>query len=324
MLEHLLESIDQHEFETLAEDVKRSLSEHRKWMNKLYEALVLRQPLDDLDFIAEDAHKHCQFGCWIDHLFKDPIFQQGSFLKLDEHHQLLHAQAKALVDQLNLDGSVDKALFKGFQNSQKEFFDTVIQVLEFTATNKHQFDALTKLMNRRSVDTVLAHEMHRMQRAEDSHSCIVLADIDKFKRVNDTYGHDVGDLILQNTASVFHQAIRRHDTVARFGGEEFLFVFPDMTLEDTCLVIERVRQELQETHITHQGESLGITASFGVTQLCLQCDIKTSIKRADTALYYAKENGRNCTVKVNAEEVAKAVRGGEQNTKLIQQFCQKV
>ncbi|MEH6652522.1 MAG: diguanylate cyclase [Motiliproteus sp.] len=307
MLAHLLERIDHHQFESLSNDIKRSLNEHLKWLHELTAALVLQRPLKDDAFVAEDAHLHCKFGRWIRHLLEDEAFNQKVFIELDRSHQQLHVTARTMMDKLNRAVPVDADELESFLQLQRSFFDSMQAIFEFSVVNKHQFDLTTKLMNRRSVDTVLANEKHRMERVEDSHCCVVIADIDRFKAFNDGYGHDVGDRVLQHTAAVFHGAIRRHDTVARFGGEEFLFVLPDMDLANAILASERIRRALAVSSIDHLDQSLSVTASFGVTQLCRTCDIKQSVKRADVALYRAKALGRNCTVSVDVADVSKAV-----------------
>lgn len=111
------------------------------------------------------------------------------------------------MHQLQDHGDINIELYKGFLDTQKEFFDMVLVIFEFSVINKHQFDTTTKLMNRRTVDTVLSTEQHRMQRSMDSNCFIALADIDKFKLFNDAHGHAVGDLVLEHVASVFHESI---------------------------------------------------------------------------------------------------------------------
>ena len=142
-----------------------------------------------------------------------------------------------------------------------------------------------------------------MQRNDDSICCIVMADIDGFKKFNDLYGHDLGDEVLEHTATVLNGSLRRHDTVARFGGEEFLFVLPDMKIADAEKTIERIRKKLAISTITHNGKNIGVTASFGITQLCQNSDIKDSLKRADVALYQAKSWGRNRSVSIDKEQL---------------------
>lgn len=299
MLAHMLERISKDDFETLSEDIKLSLSEHREWIRKLNTAVISREKLTDKSFIAEESHLHCKFGKWIKRLLSDETFQQGPFIKIDQLHQDIHSSAREVIEAIEGDPLNLVNKYKKFTAIQKIFFDEVLLIFEFSVINKHQFDITTKLMNRRTVDTVLSHEHHLMQRNSDSNCCIVMADIDRFKNINDEYGHDVGDKILEHTASILNESLRRHDTVARFGGEEFLFVLPDMDIADAEKIIERIRIKLSVSSIEHHGKKIGVTASFGITQLCQSLDIKDSIKRADVALYQAKTWGRNRSVSLD-------------------------
>lgn len=299
MLAHLLERISKDDFETLSDDIKLSLSEHREWVQKLNIAIISRDKLLDKSFIAKDSHLHCKFGKWINKILSDEIFQQGPFFKVNQLHQEIHSAARDVIEAIEDDSLNLTTKYKKFAAIQKIFFDEVLLIFEFSVINKHQFDITTKLMNRRTVDTVLSHEHYLMQRNGDSNCCIVMADIDKFKSINDTYGHDVGDKVLEHTASVLNESLRRHDTVARFGGEEFLFVLPDMNIADAEKIIERIRIKLSVSTIRHHDEDIGVTASFGITQLCQSLDIKDSIKRADVALYQAKAWGRNRSVSID-------------------------
>lgn len=321
MLEELLEKIDQHEFEQLAESIKQSLAEHRRWMHAISVSLISREYIDSSVFIAEEAHNQCRFGKLMNRYINDPIFHHGSFLKIEQLHVQLHNAARELMLTLRDHGKVDIELYKGFLNIQKEFFDMVLIIFEFSVINKHQFDSTTKLMNRRTVDTVLSSEQHRMQRSGGSSCFIALADIDKFKVFNDIHGHAVGDLVLEHTASVFHESIRRHDTVARFGGEEFLFVLPDMKLPEAKQTIERVRTNLANSKIEVGGKSLGITASFGIALLCKRCEIKDSISNADVAMYKAKDNGRNCTFYADSNAISEQLGSKDNDPVLIRSLC---
>lgn len=304
MLVQLLERIDKDEFETLSEDIKLSFSEHREWMRKVNIAIVCREKLIDKSFVAPDAHLYCKFGKWIKHILSDEIFQQESFLKVDRLHKEIHNSVRSLIEAIDhAPLELIKKKYEDFLAIQKVFFDEVLLIFEFSVVNKHQFDTTTKLMNRRTVNTVLAYEHHLMQRSDDSICCIVMADIDGFKNFNDEYGHDIGDEVLEHTATVLNESLRRHDTVARFGGEEFLFVLPDMKIADAEKAIERIRKKLALSTIMHNGENIGVTASFGITQLCQNSDIKESLKRADVALYQAKSWGRNRSVSIDKEQL---------------------
>lgn len=155
-------------------------------------------------------------------------------------------------------------------------------------------DALTGLHNRRSILDLLEQELTRVRRKPAPLSVVIL-DLDHFKKVNDTWGHPMGDRVLQIAARVLRESVRESDHVGRYGGEEFMLILPDTRLADAMIVLERCRQQLIAADVlTDSQDRLQITASFG-----LVCQDKTLlasqqlIQHADEALYAAKANGRN-------------------------------
>jgi len=156
-------------------------------------------------------------------------------------------------------------------------------------------DALTNLHNRRSILDLLDQEVARVQRKPAPLSVVIL-DLDHFKMVNDTWGHPMGDRVLQIAARVLRESLREGDHVGRYGGEEFMLILPGTRLTDALNVLERCRQQLVAADVvTDSQEQLHITASFG-----LVCQDRTPllasqqlIQHADEALYAAKANGRN-------------------------------
>lgn len=303
MFTSLLERRDQADVEQLSDEIKSALADHHRWMHKVSLAVAARRPMKDRSFIATDAHQYCYFGQWLRTLLADERFQTRAFEKIDQLHKELHDTARVLLLSLEQTQQCDEAQYDTFLKIQHTFFNCVLSMLEFSVISKYQFDPTTKLLNRRSANMLLAHEKVRLQqRANHASCCIALGDIDKFKAVNDTHGHDLGDLVLEHVACIFKATIRKHDSVARFGGEEFLFIMPGLDLTGTEKVIERVREELASTPYIHKGQALTITASFGVTQLTPDDDIKDAVKRADIALYTAKDEGRNRTVCLSATE----------------------
>lgn len=155
-------------------------------------------------------------------------------------------------------------------------------------------DVLTVLHNRRSFN-------ERVDEMMSDQVCIVLTDIDKFKSVNDTYGHDVGDRVLRHFAQIIGRAIRDDDLAARLGGEEFVIILPRTSAEDAFAVIERLRKTVENTPCGYAtiGDSgremtLNYTASFGIASAGANgTTAEELLKAADTALYKAKEGGRN-------------------------------
>lgn len=156
-------------------------------------------------------------------------------------------------------------------------------------------DALTNVHNRRSIMNLLAKEVARTLR-HGPPLAVVLLDLDHFKRINDTWGHSVGDKVLREAASVLSQTIRQCDAVGRYGGEEFLLLLADTTLEGAKALVERCRIILAETQITTASdERFSFSASFGIAsnEQCFELSASSLIKAADEALYRAKEGGRN-------------------------------
>ncbi len=157
---------------------------------------------------------------------------------------------------------------------------------------KAQTDVLTELPNRLGFNQRARLEVARSKRYNQPLS-IAIADIDKFKQINDEYGHSVGDKVLQMVATHCSVAIRETDFVARVGGEEFVFLLPETDLEQAHACLEKLRKLLETRMISVDNHNISATLSFGVTQLQEVEELDAALERADTALYRAKQSGRN-------------------------------
>ncbi|HTN32627.1 MAG TPA: GGDEF domain-containing protein, partial [Marinobacter sp.] len=153
-------------------------------------------------------------------------------------------------------------------------------------------DQLTGLLNRRAMHQLLLREHSRSRRSGSPFS-IILGDLDRFKRVNDTYGHNCGDTVLQETARRMGSHMRAQDALCRWGGEELLILLPDTTLDGALTVAEKVRCSFSDTPILANGHVIEQTISLGVADCYGHDEIEQAINRADDALYLAKSNGRN-------------------------------
>jgi diguanylate cyclase (GGDEF)-like protein len=159
-----------------------------------------------------------------------------------------------------------------------------------------EHDGLTGLWNHRVIVERLSEEMIRARR-DGTPLSVILADIDHFKNVNDTFGHLAGDLVLKEIGTVLSHTLRPYDCVGRYGGEEFLMIVPNCGMESALLRAEQLRVAVQSAHIM-EGETLvQVTASFGVaSDFPPHYEAETVIRVADAALYRAKSCGRNCVV----------------------------
>ncbi|MEM9318613.1 MAG: GGDEF domain-containing protein [Pseudomonadota bacterium] len=153
-------------------------------------------------------------------------------------------------------------------------------------------DALTGLTNRRGIDEALDHLVARAQLTERP-LVALMADIDHFKSVNDTYGHAIGDLAIQATGNILGQSMRSGDLVGRYGGEEFVVLMPDCEFDDAVFIAEQFRAALESMPVTSPEGRLSITASVGAAELSKGEVGRDLLHRADLCLYQAKNDGRN-------------------------------
>lgn len=153
-------------------------------------------------------------------------------------------------------------------------------------------DALTGLYNRRTLDEVVASEILRSTRTKRGFA-LAIADIDNFKKFNDNFGHDCGDEVLKTVSRVFLDKIRKMDYVGRWGGEEFLFIFPETHCKGAEIVLDRVREGVEATKVIHNGLELQVTITIGFSYHRNQLAAEEMIVEADKALYQGKAAGKN-------------------------------
>lgn len=157
-------------------------------------------------------------------------------------------------------------------------------------------DALTGLVNRRAIVERLATLWATTQRRQEPLSCVML-DIDHFKAINDALGHDAGDAVLSQVAATIKAAVRPADVCGRYGGEEFLVLCPDTTLDEAQQVAERIRQSIESRPTRFEDDVIAATVSLGVacSQSLREPDMYQLVSAADDELFRAKREGRNCT-----------------------------
>lgn len=180
-------------------------------------------------------------------------------------------------------------LMKEYQDNLKEI-NRKLQSKNIEYENLASIDALTGLYNRYKFSQLYLSSYESMVQRHNKMS-IVLLDIDHFKQVNDTYGHNVGDKTLVEVSQALLRVVRGVDVVCRWGGEEFIILLPTATLKEAISIAKKLQKSVSKVKIEEVGS---ITASFGVSEVREGEEMKDSINRADKALYAAKKSGRNC------------------------------
>lgn len=244
--------------------------------------------------------------------FNQQISTQISHLSKDSHNATSLEQLKSLVnDKLS---AISLSLAQKQQTEQQHRQQTVdtlntmsqrLQELEQEAVTFKQRiaeqnfrslqDALTQIPNRAAFDERYLLEIKRAQRYKTP-LCVVIADVDHFKSINDNYGHNAGDKTLKLIAKALQSSLRETDFIARYGGEEFIFLFPKTSLTNLKVPLNKIREKIANIPFKFKNVRVPITISIGATQLGNSDTQQSAVDRADKALYEAKHSGRNLVI----------------------------
>lgn len=265
-----LNELDQHIRKTSTEDI--TAFEQRKEMGKAVEEQMLGirtdvEDADDLDILKSTVSDRLDF---LNQHFE--LYRQSDHNRFEQSQQ----QIKELNSRIQSMEQESIALRESAEKSR----DLALK------------DALTGIWNRQALNEDLEKEYIRWQRYQKPLSLVVW-DIDLFKRVNDEYGHAAGDKALKTIARIFMQATRDADFIARFGGEEFVGIFPETRLEEALILANKIRDKVAQSKFHYENKPVPITASAGLATFRPNDTIDDVFKRADAALYRAKKAGRN-------------------------------
>lgn len=205
-----------------------------------------------------------------------------------------------IVNKGNMQGMIvlgEKIENLSFPEEEKEFLLNIASLAAIAIYNAFLYEvSTTDLMTKLKLRHVMFQSLRQNFLSKDNLPItLLMIDIDKFKRINDTYGHAFGDKVIKEVTGTIRSTIRLKDVAARYGGEEFTVVLYGISLAEGVKIAERIRKKVEETPCTFQGETVPVTISIGITEYTSKRDKVPSdlIKRADSALYRAKESGRN-------------------------------
>ncbi len=293
MLTQLLEKFNSEQFDLMAVNLQRILYNHFRRTGQFHKALITRALFQDYDYEKVDIHRVCTFGQWYYSQTAPAIKQNKEFVELGKIHEDLHDAMRDLLLKARSGSSISADDYDLFLKTHNLFNDKLTELINEINFAQFQFDPLTKLLNRRAFRKIVEYESNMLQR--NKRPCTVaMTDIDHFKKINDTYGHANGDIVLKSLADFFLKRLRGYDTVSRFGGEEFLFCLPNTTLSAARKIVERLRKKVEKVAIVlTDGNVIHITVSIGIAELKAAGTIDETLQNVDRALYRAKESGRN-------------------------------
>lgn len=196
------------------------------------------------------------------------------------------------VSMGNMDASLSAEVLR--RNDELSEIARSAQNMQRSLHNLVEQDALTSLANRRSGDQHL-RQLMKNAAADGTSFCVALGDIDNFKRVNDTYGHDCGDLVLKQVADIFRRRMRGNGFAARWGGEEFLLIFENMDLTRAKLLLKEILDDIRSAECKYDDVSVCVTMTFGLTQGSTE-NVTELLRTVDDRLYMGKNSGKNQVV----------------------------
>lgn len=239
-----------------------------------------------LKHVNDEGCQLCLKGCPLQATIEDGVMRETPVYL---HHKAGHRVPVSVRTIPLYDGEQVMGAVEVFTDKSEQFNQLKnLQELRTLALT----DQLTGLPNRRYLDQVLETKWLEYEKLEIPFG-VIFMDIDHFKIVNDTYGHDIGDEVLKMVAKTTRAALRRADVVGRWGGEEFIIVLGDADPDMVRGVSEKVRMLIENSALKLGEDSLSITVSLGVSLPAFADTLETMIKRADEKMYMSKKNGRN-------------------------------
>lgn len=293
MYSEVIQKLNRKELESLSESLEIAISTHLRWLSKVNHALVCDE-VETLSLCPDsEPYKQCQFGQWVYKVTNEALLQEPHFIELKALHKAMHMKVCKLTSELGSTQRVTDQSYQRFIALQSEFFNVLQTMRMASMESLGNIDFLTSLPNRRAFDQVLYFEKNRLARHGQSAS-IAIVDIDYFKQVNDNYGHDAGDRVLVQISEIFLANVRVYDTVARFGGEEFVFYMPQTTIDEASRLLERIRKQIEISKFGINEEiTVHITCSIGLCSFDREIQPADALIKADASLYKAKRSGRN-------------------------------
>jgi diguanylate cyclase (GGDEF)-like protein len=272
-----------HDLLEMIHSLSDALESHHEWIWNIQRAIVC----------GESTAHSCHFDHWLQ-IAGALGFLGGTreFAPVMSAHAAVHAFAFDLLNHANGGGKPTTGMYDDFLRARKAFKVTASELERSLWSETCLIDSLTGLRNRHGMMMELREEQQRASR--EGCSCVIaMMDIDHFKLINDSHGHATGDAVLSAVTHLTARRLRPYDRIYRYGGEEFLICLPDTDVPQAQGIIERLREEIASRPVQFGDSDVLVTVSFGLSAVEASSPVDESIRRADRALFAAKQNGRN-------------------------------
>lgn len=272
-------------------DLDRALAHHAQWLARLNRQLICggRATEDDL---APDAHRRCGLGHWLHHPARPHPEDDPGHAAIELAHRSMHDIARHLLMAQAAGQPIAPADYDALVAVAGRVRQLLRRMEQDLMERLGAVDKLTGVWNRQAVHLRLAEEIERVQRTRQP--CVVCyVDLDNFARINEAHGQRTGDAVLKAVAAFFAGNLRGYDTIYRLGGEEFLLCLPTTDLDQAGVLLNRLREELADTPFQAEGQTIHLTASFGVVTLDPIFFIDETLDRVERAQLIAKSEGGN-------------------------------
>jgi len=282
------------ELQSVLAQLDQAIRNHEEWFESLNRLMLCRLPFDQRD-VREDAHRECRFGQWLYQYANPQLREHPAFSAIEKDHERMHRAAAKLLFNVQETGTTPPDDYDRFANAMQSLRLEINTLKHELETAYYNLDSLTGANSRIGMLTHLREQLELVNRGAQ-HFSLAMMDLDHFKRVNDSYGHLVGDSALSHVARYLLDNIRPYDRLFRYGGEEFLLSMPHTDAVSALPMVERLREGIALLPIPgNTADPLHLTVSFGITVMAQGMSVEEAINRADQALYAAKSLGRNCS-----------------------------
>ncbi|PDO90201.1 diguanylate cyclase [Kosakonia pseudosacchari] len=269
-------------------DLNKAVDAHYDWLINMF-ACVVNNNIEQSESINVNSHHLCHFGRWLDGHQSMDQEESNCLQAIEATHTKMHHCGRELMWVIR-DKKTNTDKFSEFKHRLTLFSAAVTAYKIYLLKMRSSVDILTGLPSRRMLDERFEQQLKDVS---DQNMYMLLLDIDRFKNVNDTYGHLVGDAVLRELAQQLRDRIRGGDTAYRYGGEEFIIILYAPSDREACQAALRLCKSVAATTIHCDDKALNITVTIGVTQAWAGESIGVVVKRADAAMYRGKQTGRN-------------------------------